>query len=87
MKNLILISLIVFVITLPFGFWRGSVKKFSLQWFLAVHIPVPFIIALRFLSNIGFEWYTYPLIDGTFFLGQFLGGKIAKNKGGKKNEN
>ncbi len=67
------IAAFVLVLNIPFGYWRANVKKFSTQWFLAIHIPVPFIIALRLLSGIGFAWYTYLLLVGAFFLGQKLG--------------
>lgn len=71
--NLILVTLFVFVLNLPFGYWRANVKKYGLQWALAIHIPVPFIIAARIISDIGFEFYTYPTLIGAFFLGQFIG--------------
>jgi hypothetical protein len=71
--NLILITIFVFLLNLPFGYWRANVEKFSLQWFLAIHIPVPFIIAARIISDIGFEFYTYPILIGSFFFGQLLG--------------
>jgi Kef-type K+ transport system membrane component KefB len=74
--KLLYISLIVFVFNIPFGYWRNNVKKFSLQWILAIHIPVPFIIGLRFLSGLGFQFITYPALVGGFFAGQFLGSKI-----------
>jgi len=76
MKLLLLSSLAVFLFNIPFGFWRANVKKFSLQWILAVHVPVPFIIALRLLTDLGFAWYTYVFLVGSFFLGQKLGGTI-----------
>ncbi len=47
-EKLIIVSIIVFSINIPFGYWRANVKKFSLQWILAVHIPVPFIIGQQF---------------------------------------
>jgi len=71
--NLILVTIFVFIFNLPFGYWRANVKKFSLQWILAIHLPVPFIIAARIYSNIGFELYTYPILIGAFFSGHFLG--------------
>jgi len=61
------------------------VKKFSWQWVLAVHIPVPFIIALRFLTPIGFAWYTYVFLVGAFFMGQRVGA-IIHNHRDKKNK-
>jgi hypothetical protein len=78
MSRLIIISTIVFLLNIPFGYWRANVKKFSAQWFLAIHIPVPFIVALRILSGIGFGWYTYLFLVGGFFLGQQFGSLVLK---------
>lgn len=71
--NLILVTIFVFLLNLPFGYWRANVKKYGVQWAMAIHIPVPFIIAARIFSDIGFELYTYPILIGAFFLGQFAG--------------
>ncbi|MCK5137727.1 MAG: hypothetical protein KAR19_18220 [Bacteroidales bacterium] len=59
MTKLIIITILVLVLNIPFGYWRANVSRFSTQWFLAIHIPVLFIVALRLLSGIGFSWYTY----------------------------
>jgi hypothetical protein len=72
------VAAIVFLLNLPFGFWRARVRKFSLQWILAVHVPVPFIIALRLISGLGFRLVTFPVMIGAYFLGQFLGGKASQ---------
>ena len=77
--NLLFVTIFVLILNLPFGYWRANVKKYSFQWVLAVHIPVPFVIAARIFSNIGFELYTYPILVGAFFLGQFAG-KILLHK-------
>lgn len=79
MIKLLIISAIVLTFNIPFGYWRANVKKFSLQWVLSVHIPVPFIIALRIFSHIGFIWYTYLFLVSAFFIGQKLGAFIYKN--------
>lgn len=71
--NLILVTITIFLFNIPFGYWRANVKKFSIQWVLSVHIPVPFIILLRVYSNIGFALYTYPILVGAFFTGQLVG--------------
>ena len=81
MAKLLLISLIVLVINIPFGYWRANVRTFSLQWFLAIHIPVPFIIGLRLVSDIGFGWFTYVFLVAAFFLGQKTGSFIFKSIG------
>jgi hypothetical protein len=69
-------SLFILIFNIPFGYWRINVRKFSLQWVLAVHIPVPFIIALRLLTSVGFAWYTYVFMVTAFFLGQKTGAYI-----------
>jgi hypothetical protein len=77
------VALLVFLINLPFGYWRASSKKFSRQWFLAVHLPVPLIIALRILSGLGWKLISFPVLVGAFFLGQFVGGKVRLLISGK----
>lgn len=72
--SLWVLALIVFFINIPFGYWRTNVPKFSAQWALAIHIPVPFIIALRILSGIGWQPISFLILVGSFFLGQFGGG-------------
>jgi hypothetical protein len=74
--NLFLVAVSVLVFNLPFGYWRANVKRFSLQWVLAIHLPVPFVIGLRLLSGLGFQLFTYPVLVGAFFVGQFAGKHI-----------
>ncbi|HAF29029.1 MAG TPA: hypothetical protein DCG75_08270 [Bacteroidales bacterium] len=81
MTILIIISISVILLNIPFGYWRANVKRFSLQWYLSVHIPVPFIIAMRILSDIGFSWQTYLFLVTAFFIGQKTGGLIHKYLG------
>lgn len=78
--QLIEIALLIFALNIPFGYWRSNVKKFSLQWILAVHIPVLVVIAVRFISEVGFHWSTYPILIFTFFVGQYVGGIIHRHR-------
>jgi hypothetical protein len=80
LTKLLIITILVFIFNIPFGYWRTNVKKFSLQWALAVHIPVPFIIFARIYSDIGFAWYTYVFLVGAFFGGQKLGNYIYNKR-------
>ncbi len=66
----------VLFLNLPFGFWRAGVQKFTLPWFLAVHAPVPLVIAIRILMGLGWQLATFPILVCAFFAGQFLGGKL-----------
>jgi len=77
--NLIFVTLAVFVINIPFGYLRANVKKLSVQWFLSIHLPIPFVILLRIYGGIGFALYTYPIIVAAFFGGQYYG-KIIFSK-------
>jgi hypothetical protein len=77
------VALFVFLINLPFGYWRASSKKFSRQWFLAVHLPVPLVVALRIYSGLGWKPVSFPVLVGAFFLGQFVGGKVRLLISGK----
>lgn len=78
--QLVIVSIVIFILNIPFGYWRANVKKFSLQWILAVHIPVPIVIALRILGSIGFAWYTYVFFVLAFFFGQQFGAYLLKTK-------
>lgn len=78
MEKLLLIALVVFILNIPFGYWRANVKKFSFQWFLAIHMPVLLIIGIRLATHLGFAWYTYIALVTAFFLGQQVGGLVIK---------
>jgi len=78
--KLAIITILIFIFNIPFGYWRENVKKFSFQWALAVHIPVPFIILTRIYANVGFAWYTYVLFVGAFFLGHKMGAFILNRR-------
>ncbi len=70
------VAFLVFLLNLPFGYWRANEPKLSRGWFLAVHLPVPFVIALRVFSGLGFQFITFPIMIGAFFFGQLAGGWI-----------
>ena len=77
-----IIALLVFLINLPFGYWRAGTLKFSRAWFIAVHAPIPFVIVLRLFSGLGYTAASLPFTVGAYFLGQFLGGRLrAARKG------
>jgi hypothetical protein len=81
-----IISVTVLLFNLPFGYWRAHTDKFSLQWFLAVHLPVLLAITLRVLSGLGWQLFTFPALIGAYFLGQLAGGRIYSlwEKNGKR---
>jgi len=68
----------VLALNIPFGYWRATTRKFSWQWILAVHLPVPAVIAMRILSGLGWQLISFPVLIGAFFLGQFSGGRLKR---------
>ncbi|HEX8501329.1 MAG TPA: hypothetical protein VF659_12175 [Pyrinomonadaceae bacterium] len=74
---------LVFLINLPFGYWRASTKKFSPWWFLAAHLPVPLVIALSIYSGLRWKLISLPVLAGAFVLGQFVGGRVRLIISGK----
>jgi len=74
--SLVVVALLVFVLNIPFGYWRSNVKKFSLQWILAIHLPVPIVVMMRESFQLGYHWTTYPMMVFAFFGGQFAGKQI-----------
>ena len=80
MEPLLLVAGAILALNLPFGYWRAGVRKFSPQWFMAVHAPVPLAVGLRFAVGLGFRLVTLPLFVAAFFGGQFLGGRIRRHR-------
>jgi hypothetical protein len=74
------VAVVVFLINLPFGYWRAGVPFRTRQWMLAVHLPVPAVIALRVFSGIGWEPVSFPVIVGAFFFGQLAGGRLFRRR-------
>ncbi len=74
------VALAVFLINLPFGYWRAGVRKFSWRWIVSVHAPVPAVVSLRLASGLGFQFITFPVLIGAYFLGQMCGGKANRKR-------
>ena len=77
------VALLVFLLNLPFGYWRASTKKYSRQWWPALLLPAPLVVALCVRS--GFDWrlLSFPVLAGAYCLGQFVGGRIRLIISGK----
>ncbi|GMR04714.1 MAG: hypothetical protein BMS9Abin23_0617 [Thermodesulfobacteriota bacterium] len=75
---LTLLTAFALVFNLPFGYLRGGTKKFTFLWFLYIHLPIPFVIALRLLSGFGFK--VVPLVLIASIIGQVVGARIYNFK-------
>lgn len=60
----------------PFGAWRSHTRKFSLEWFVAVHATVPFVAALRQATLLP-RWALLLTVAGAV-AGQMVGAKVEE---------
>jgi hypothetical protein len=63
---------------LPLGYLRETSRKFSLRWFVLIHISIPFIIALRLALDFG--WSVIPLTLAFAVIGQILGSRMRRRQ-------
>jgi phosphatidylserine synthase len=66
---------IAFVMNIPFGSYRNLTRKFSWQWFLAIHATVPLIIFMRIIIFHVPIWI-FPFSIAFDIAGQQLGVKF-----------
>ncbi len=71
------LMLFALVVNLPLGFLREGSPRYSVRWFVYIHLSIPFIIALRVWE--GFGWKIIPLTLASAVLGQFLGGRLRRH--------
>ncbi|HUH12633.1 MAG TPA: hypothetical protein VMK65_05965, partial [Longimicrobiales bacterium] len=71
------------LVNLPFGWLREGTRRFSLAWFLAIHAPVPLVVALRMGLGVPLAWSTLPLLVGAYFTGQALGARARRAAAGE----
>ena len=65
-----------FGVNLPLGYLRETSRKFSLRWFVLIHLSIPFIIVLRLM--LGFSWPYIPLTLSCAVAGQLIGGRFRR---------
>ncbi|MCE5194491.1 MAG: hypothetical protein LLF28_03400 [Nitrospiraceae bacterium] len=70
----IIIFIFTFLLNIFFGYFRGKSIKFSFKWFLYIHLPVPFVFLVRFLSQV--EIVYIPVFAVAAIAGQIWGGKM-----------
>lgn len=70
----IIVSCAAMLVNVPMGYWRSMVRKYSFQWFLAIHLVVPLIFLLRMKSGLGYIYI--PELVVSAFAGQIIGGRL-----------
>jgi len=76
--NLAGLLLFAFLVNVPLGFLRQASRKYSVHWFVYIHLSIPFIIVLRLRE--GFGWKVIPLTLACAVLGQLLGGRLQRRR-------
>ena len=72
LPELLVTLAIAFAVNLPLGFWRAGLRKYSWQWFLAIHLSIPVVVAVRI--GLGVPLWYIPLVIAVAAGGQLLGG-------------
>ncbi|KAA0257872.1 hypothetical protein FHQ18_09020 [Deferribacter autotrophicus] len=72
------ITVIAFLLNLPFGMLRIKYRKFSIQWFICIHAPIPIVAILRITTKT--SWKYIPLFLIASILGQVVGAKLKALK-------
>ena len=90
LSHVLVVALLTFLVNIPFGYWRAKVEKFSKEWFLAIHLPVPLIVAFRLLMGVHLNIPTVVVFVISFFLGQRAGivlNRLLERKLGETSKN
>lgn len=74
LATIAIITAVAFVANLPFGYLRQGVRKFSLLWFLYIHISIPLVVALRL--SYGIDYPFIPIFVAAAVGGQVVGGRM-----------
>jgi hypothetical protein len=61
-------------LNVPFGAYRATVATFSARWFLAIHLPIPFILVLRIGAGYGYGFIPWLLVGAVS--GQLAGARL-----------
>jgi len=80
--SLALLIVGIFIINLPFGYWREGVRKFSPAWFVAVHAAVPIVVVMRMSLGIKWSLAILPLMVAAYFGGQAAGARLRRARSG-----
>jgi len=64
------------VLNLPLGYAREGFRRFSLGWFVCVHLSIPLIAYLRLANHVS-SW-AIPAYVACALLGQVAGGRVRR---------
>lgn len=76
-EKLVVFIILAMAINIPFGSYRRLTRKFSLAWFLSIHLPIPFLIILRSVAFHLPAW-TIAVSLVAAVAGQIIGGRLPR---------
>lgn len=68
------ISVLTLGLNVFFGYFRARTKKYSLKWFLFIHLPIPAVFFARVYSDL--DYHVIPVFLLAAVAGQIIGGRI-----------
>lgn len=73
---LALIGIAALSVNVPLGYLREGARKYSVAWFVYIHLSIPLIAFLRISHHLS-AWFI-PLFILCAIAGQVVGGKIRR---------
>lgn len=70
----VILMVFAFIINLPFGYRRSRERRKSPKWFMYIHIPIPFVVLMRY--NLHMDIRYLPLSLAASIVGQYIGGRL-----------
>jgi hypothetical protein len=67
------------LMNLPLGWLRAACVKYSLKWFLYIHLSIPFLLLFRRWLGISYLWI--PVSLGCAVVGQVVGARLRNSEG------
>jgi len=77
---MILIGSVALTVNIPLGYAREGFRRFSIGWFVCVHLSVPLIAWLRIENHVSV--WGIPAFVACAVLGQLAGGKARRTRRG-----
>jgi hypothetical protein len=73
--SVVVLLALAFGANVPLGWWRRYRRRFSPEWFFAIHASIPVLIAMRFA--LGMSYWIIPAEIVAAVVGQVAGSRLA----------
>jgi len=74
----LMIGAAAIVLNLPLGYAREGFRRYSMGWFVCVHLSIPLIAYLRLAHHVS-AW-AIPAFVACALLGQVAGGRVRRGR-------